>query len=117
MGSLTIEISRGKVGGCVQKLAAAIENHRRSHASLAWLYDGRTTSCGRSCVIVSDRGTLRDRSRARQVGAALRLVLELVVTFKARSHMTIGMTTGRQTYANYLAAHWLTVAMELYQWS
>ena len=37
--------------------------------------------------------------------------------FKARSHMTIGMTTGWQTYANYLAAHWLTVAMELYQWS
>ena len=33
--------------------------------------------------------------------------------FKARSHMTIGMTTGLQTYANYLAAHWLTV----YQWS
>ena len=32
---------------------------------------------------------------------------------KARSHMTIGMTTGLQTYANYLAAHWLTV----YQWS
>ena len=32
---------------------------------------------------------------------------------KARSHMTIGMTTGWQTYANYLAAHWLTV----YQWS
>ena len=31
----------------------------------------------------------------------------------ARSHMTIGMTTGLQTYANYLAAHWLTV----YQWS
>jgi len=31
----------------------------------------------------------------------------------ARSHMTIGMTTGWQTYANYLAAHWLTV----YQWS
>jgi len=28
---------------------------------------------------------------------------------KARSHMTIGMTTGLQTYANYLAAHWLTV--------
>jgi len=27
--------------------------------------------------------------------------------------MTIGMTTGLQTYANYLAAHWLTV----YQWS
>ena len=85
MGSLTIEISRGKVGGCVQKLAAAIENHRRSHASLAWLYDGRTTSCGRSCVIVSDRGTLRDRSRARQVGAALRLVLQLAVTFKDQS--------------------------------
>ena len=32
---------------------------------------------------------------------------------KARSHMTIGMTTGLQTYANYLAVHWLTV----YQWS
>ena len=27
----------------------------------------------------------------------------------ARSHMTIGMTTGWRTYANYLAAHWLTV--------
>jgi len=34
-------------------------------------------------------------------------------SLKARSHMTIGMTTGWQTYANYLAAHWLTV----YQWS
>ena len=99
-----------------------------------------------------------------------------IAGFKARSHMTIGMTTGLQTrcddrssyrsscvnsqihcfqtgrhtgrknqtclilairqttgamcerdcdryddrwqtYANYLAAHWLTVAMELYQWS
>ena len=29
------------------------------------------------------------------------------------SHMTIGMTTGLQTYAKYLAAPWLTV----YQWS
>ena len=27
--------------------------------------------------------------------------------------LAIGMTTGLQTYANYLAAHWLTV----YQWS
>ena len=27
--------------------------------------------------------------------------------------MTIGMTTGLQTYAKYLNAHWLTV----YQWS
>ena len=35
------------------------------------------------------------------------------VRLKGRSHMSIGMTTGLQTYANYLAAHWLTV----YQWS
>ena len=37
----------------------------------------------------------------------------IISNVKARSHMTIGMTTGLQTYANYLAAHWLTV----YQWS
>ena len=41
------------------------------------------------------------------------VVFCLSVRLKARSHMTIGMTTGLQTYANYLAAHWLTV----YQWS
>ena len=51
------------------------------------------------------------------VSSTLTFTAEGMKPLIARSHMTIGMTTGWQTYANYLAAHWLTVAMELYQWS
>ena len=40
---------------------------------------------------------------------SLREFLHFIASVKARSHMTIGMTTGLQTYAKYLAAHWLTV--------
>jgi hypothetical protein len=59
VGSLTIKISRGEVFEHVQKPAATIEDRWRSHTGLTWSYDGRTTSGGRSCMIVGDRGTLQ----------------------------------------------------------
>ena len=42
-----------------QFLVAAISDRMRSHTGLTQSYDRRPISCGRSCTIVSDQGTLQ----------------------------------------------------------